>query len=78
MKSRGKIPPPDTSPTRQNGRVPVTKLRNFRVDEYLWVLAGLVAKRRRETLTQVIKTALVEYVERHATDEERRQADDQC
>jgi hypothetical protein len=51
--------------------VPVTKLRNVRVDESLWTLAGLVAKRRRETISQVIKSALVAYTEEHATDAER-------
>lgn len=51
-----------------------TKVRTVRVDENLWTLAALVAKRRRETVSQVIKSALVAYTEKHATDAERDQA----
>lgn len=64
----------ETARVQHNGTVPITKLRNVRVDENLWTLAGLVAKRRRETISQVIKSALVAYTEEHATDDERKQA----
>ena len=64
----------DTARVQHNERVAITKLRNVRIDEYLWTLAGLVAKRRRETVSQVIKSALVAYTEEHATDAEREQA----
>lgn len=42
-----------------------TEVRNFRVDEELWRLARVVTKRRRETISGVVRRALVEYVERH-------------
>jgi predicted transcriptional regulator len=57
--------PPDTAQVQQNEDVPVTKLRNVRVDERLWNEAKRIASERRETLSAVIKRALVEYVERH-------------
>lgn len=66
--------PPDTASIRDTENVPVTKLRNLRVDNYLWTLAGLVAKRRRETVSQILKSALVVYTERYATDDERARA----
>lgn len=55
----------DTSQVQQNETVPVTKLRNIRVDEPLWREAMRIAGERRETLSAVIKRALVEYVERY-------------
>lgn len=57
--------PTDTSRVQQNEDVPVTKLRNVRVDERLWNEAKRIATERRETLSAIIKRALVEYVERH-------------
>jgi hypothetical protein len=54
-----------TASIRDNEDVPVTKLRNLRVDEDLWVEAQRIAKERRETLSAVMKRALVEYVEKH-------------
>lgn len=57
--------PLDTASIQQNEDVPVTKLRNVRVDERLWNEAKRIASERRETLSAVIKRALVEYVERH-------------
>lgn len=57
--------PLDTAQVQQNEDVPVTKLRNVRVDERLWNEAKRIASERRETLSAVIKRALVEYVERH-------------
>lgn len=42
-----------------------TPVRNFRVDEELWQLAAVVTRRRRETISGVVKRALVEYVEQH-------------
>jgi len=57
--------PPDTALVQENEEVPVTKLRNIRVDQGLWDEAKRIATERRETLSAVIKRALVEYVERH-------------
>lgn len=57
--------PSDTSRVQQNEDVPVTKLRNIRVDDRLWTEAKRIATERRETLSAIIKRALVEYVERH-------------
>jgi predicted transcriptional regulator len=57
--------PLDTASVQQNEDVPVTKLRNVRVDDRLWAQAKRIAASRRETLSAVIKRALVEYVERH-------------
>lgn len=55
----------DTARVQDNGRVPVTKLRNIRVDDALWDAVKAIAAERRETVSAVIKRALVEYVERH-------------
>ena len=55
----------DTPQVQQNESVPVTKLRNVRVDDDLWRDAKKIAADRRETLSAVIKRALVEYVEKH-------------
>ena len=57
--------PADTASIQHNEDVPVTKLRNIRVDEPLWREAMRIASERRETLSAVLKRALVEYVERH-------------
>ena len=57
--------PPDTTSVQHNGDMPVTKLRNVRVDERLWDEAKRIAAERRETLSAVLKRALVEYVELH-------------
>jgi predicted transcriptional regulator len=62
---------PDTARVQQNEDVAVTKLRNIRVDEALWREAMRIATERRETLSAVIKRALVEYVERHGGDVSR-------
>jgi hypothetical protein len=43
------------------------KNRNIRVDD-LWDRALAVAHRRGETLSQVIRAALVRYVKRHEKD----------
>lgn len=56
--------PPDTSLV-QTDPMAVSKLRNLRVDEDLWEDAKTIAKYRRETLSAVMKRALVEYVEEH-------------
>lgn len=55
----------DTAQVQDNGGVPNTPLRNVRVDDDLWAEAKRIAKERRETLSAVVKRALVEYVERH-------------
>jgi negative regulator of replication initiation len=53
----------------------VSKVRNIRVDDPLWRLAAVVTKRRRETISGVVKRLLAEYVEQHATDEDRAAAE---
>lgn len=53
------------SDTPDNQRVPQTKIRNIRIDDDLWEGAMRIAKARRETLSGVIKRALVEYIEQH-------------
>lgn len=65
----------DTSSVRQDGGVAISKIRNVRVDDELWRLAGVVAKRRRETVSGVMKRLLAEYVEEHASQEDREAAD---
>jgi predicted transcriptional regulator len=57
--------PTDTAQVQHNGNVSVTKLRNIRVDDDLWREAMRIATERRETLSAVLKRALVEYVEQH-------------
>jgi predicted transcriptional regulator len=42
--------------------------RNLRVPDDLWDRALAVAHRRGETLSQVIRAALVRYVKRHEKD----------
>lgn len=64
----------DTSSVRQDEDVSASKIRNIRIDDALWRLAGIVTKRRRETISGVIKRLLAEYVEQHATDEDRAAA----
>lgn len=61
----------DTSLVQHNGSVPATKLRNIRVDDALWAAVKAIASDRRETVSAVIKRALVEYVERHGGSVER-------
>jgi hypothetical protein len=50
---------------RQTVSVAETKLRNVRVDKDLWDRAQSIARERRETLSDVMRRALVEYVERY-------------
>lgn len=61
----------DTPLVRDTDGVPATKLRNLRVDEKLWKEAKRIADERRETLSAVMKRALVEYVEKHGGSVER-------
>ena len=49
----------------QTDTVPETKVRTLRVDDELWAEAQRIANDRRETLTAILKRALVEYVEQH-------------
>lgn len=63
--------PSHTASIRDTEPVPVTKLRNLRVDEDLWREAKRIADDRRETLSAVMKRALVEYVEQHGGTVER-------
>lgn len=44
-------------------RVPETKIRTVRVDENLWAAAQRAAQRRRESVADVIRRALVAYCE---------------
>lgn len=67
----------DTSSVRKDGPVAVSKIRNIRIDEGLWRLALIVTRRRRETVSGVIKRLLAEYVDQHATDEDRAAARDE-
>lgn len=53
----------DTASIRENEGVAVTKLRNFRVDDELWTAAQTKAARRRESVSDVIRRALLAYVE---------------
>lgn len=61
----------DTALVQHNEGVPATKLRNIRVDDALWTAVKAIASDRRETVSAVIKRALVEYVERHGGSVER-------
>lgn len=42
-----------------------TTLRNFRADDDLWTAAREVAAERDESLSEVLRTALEEYVAAH-------------
>lgn len=53
----------DTSATGQNRRVPKTKIRGVRIDDALWEAAQEKAERRRESVADVIRRALLAYVE---------------
>lgn len=48
-----------------------TPLRNVRVSDELWINARQVAKSRGETVTDVIRRALENYVTRHRTPADR-------
>lgn len=47
----------------QDGSVTETKIRTVRVDDELWVAAQEKAKLRRESVADVIRRALLAYVE---------------
>lgn len=51
----------DTSSTHQTDDVPTTKIRSVRVDDDLWEAAARVAARKRESLADVIRRALLDY-----------------
>lgn len=53
---------PDTSEDRQNQGV-ATKIRGVRVDDELWQRAQAKAAGRREAVADVIRRALLAYVE---------------
>lgn len=59
------------TPLVHTGLMAVSKLRNLRVDDKLWAEAKRIADERRETLSAVMKRALVEYVEQHGGKVER-------
>lgn len=44
---------------------PGTRLRNVRVADDLWERAKVVAERREESLSDVMRAALERYVKRH-------------
>lgn len=46
-----------------------------RIDDALWNAARAVGASRRETISGVIKRLLAEYIEQHATDEDRAEAE---
>ena len=50
-------------PTRHNLAVGETKIRNVRVDDELWKAAQEKAARRREAVADVIRRALLAYIE---------------
>lgn len=54
---------PDTSRAGQTAAVANTKVRHVRVDDELWAAAKKKAKRRREAVADVIRRALLAYVE---------------
>jgi hypothetical protein len=54
---------------KQVHKMPREPLRNIRIAPDLWDRALAVAHRRGETLSQVIRAALVRYVKRHEKDE---------
>jgi len=47
----------------QTDYVPETKVRTVRVDDELWEAAQVKAKRRRESVADVIRRALLAYTE---------------
>ncbi len=49
--------------TRQNQDVTETKVRHVRIDEELWQAALAKAERKRETVSDVMRRALVAYVD---------------
>ena len=48
---------------RQDAAVPVTKIRTVRVDDALWEAAQRRAQERRESVADVIRRALLAYIE---------------
>lgn len=55
--------PTDTPAVVEDQRVPVTKVRTVRVDDELWEAAQEEAKRRRESVADVIRRALLAYTD---------------
>lgn len=53
----------DTSPVRDTSDVAVTKIRTVRIDDALWQAAQDVARARRESVADVLRRALLVYVE---------------
>lgn len=53
--------PPNTLPIQQNEDVPVTKLRNVRVNDDLWAEVQDAAKTEGETVSAVLVRALYAY-----------------
>lgn len=55
---------PETNVTTgQTQRVATTKIRGVRIDDELWEAAQERAKDRRETVADVIRRALLAYIE---------------
>jgi hypothetical protein len=54
--------PADITTTREDERVPETTPRKFRVDDALWNAAIQAARENRESLSAVIRRALVDYI----------------
>lgn len=53
------------APIRKDESVPETRVRTVRVDDELWEDCQRIAAERRETLSAVMKRALVEYRDEH-------------
>jgi predicted HicB family RNase H-like nuclease len=47
----------------QNPRVATTKIRGVRIDDELWEAAQEKAAKRRESVADVIRRALLDYIE---------------
>lgn len=53
------------SETTEHKAPPGTRLRNVRVDDDLWLPAKAIAAARGESLSEVIRDALAEYVDEY-------------
>ncbi len=66
----------DTTDVRHTESVK-TPLRNFRCDDTLWKAAKDIADLRRESMSTILKRALVEYVERHGGEVQPKPKEDE-
>lgn len=63
------------SPEHNIRRGVVMRSISVRIDDALWNAAQAIGARRQETTSGVIKQFLAEYIDQHATDEDRAEAD---